>query len=147
MTVHGCAFLIARFLLRDAIQDKFGDKLKSINRGIETIAVDMNDLPLPDFSQMRPNDSLQWLNNVCRELVEKWFFEDGQDICEEIRSVLENPQPEENYWTCTLENGRFKCHHCEKDYKRVSSLKAHESGSHDISLSQAKKKSKCSSDE
>ncbi|XP_061185175.1 uncharacterized protein LOC133193230 [Saccostrea echinata] len=110
-------------------------------------SVDMNDLPLPDFSQMTPNDSIQWLNNVCRELVEKWFFEDGQDICEEIRSVLENPQHEENYWTSTLENGRFKCHHCEKDYKRVSSLKAHESRFHDISLSKTKKKKECSNDE
>lgn len=30
-----CAFLAARFLLRDYVQDKFGDKLTSINRGIE----------------------------------------------------------------------------------------------------------------
>ena len=29
------AFLVARFLLRDAIQNKFGDKLKVINEGIE----------------------------------------------------------------------------------------------------------------
>lgn len=30
-----CAFLVARYLLRDSIQDKFGEKLKVINDGIE----------------------------------------------------------------------------------------------------------------
>lgn len=30
-----CAFLAARFLLRDYVQDKFGDKLRSINQGVE----------------------------------------------------------------------------------------------------------------
>jgi len=29
------AFLISRFLLRDLVQEKFGDKLKAINRGVE----------------------------------------------------------------------------------------------------------------
>jgi pyruvate/2-oxoglutarate dehydrogenase complex dihydrolipoamide dehydrogenase (E3) component/uncharacterized membrane protein YdjX (TVP38/TMEM64 family) len=30
-----CAFLAARFLLRDSVQGKFGDRLASINRGVE----------------------------------------------------------------------------------------------------------------
>jgi pyruvate/2-oxoglutarate dehydrogenase complex dihydrolipoamide dehydrogenase (E3) component/uncharacterized membrane protein YdjX (TVP38/TMEM64 family) len=30
-----CAFLAARFLLRDSVQSKFGDRLASINRGVE----------------------------------------------------------------------------------------------------------------
>ena len=30
-----CAFLVARFLLRDTVQKKFGDRLKAINEGIE----------------------------------------------------------------------------------------------------------------
>ncbi|HET6725978.1 MAG TPA: FAD-dependent oxidoreductase [Gammaproteobacteria bacterium] len=30
-----CAFLIARFLFRDAVQRRFGDKLRMINRGVE----------------------------------------------------------------------------------------------------------------
>lgn len=30
-----CAFLVARYLLRDSIQDKFGEKLKVINDGIK----------------------------------------------------------------------------------------------------------------
>lgn len=30
-----CAFLVARFILRDSIQSKFKDKLKTINKGIE----------------------------------------------------------------------------------------------------------------
>lgn len=80
-------------------------------------------------------------------MVRKYFFDDAEDIVEEIRIVLENPQHEENYWTSSIENGRFKCHHCEKDYKRVSSLKAHECGMHGVSLSKPKKKKEPSSDE
>ncbi|HET7569435.1 MAG TPA: FAD-dependent oxidoreductase [Gammaproteobacteria bacterium] len=30
-----CAFLIARFLFRDAVQNRFGDRLRTINRGVE----------------------------------------------------------------------------------------------------------------
>lgn len=30
-----CAFLVARYLLRDSIQKKFGEKLKEINKGVE----------------------------------------------------------------------------------------------------------------
>ncbi|HET8551953.1 MAG TPA: FAD-dependent oxidoreductase, partial [Gammaproteobacteria bacterium] len=30
-----CAFLIARFLFRDAVQHRFGDRLRTVNRGIE----------------------------------------------------------------------------------------------------------------
>lgn len=63
---------------------------------------------------MTPNDSIQWLNSIYQELVRKYFFENAEDIVEEIRNVLENPQHEENYWTSSIENGRFKCHHCEK---------------------------------
>ena len=126
------AYKMLYYTILDAIcvilfMDKFG-------------SADISDVTLPDFSQMTPNDSIQWLNSICQELVRKYFFENAEDIVEEIRNVLENPQHEENYWTSSIENGRFKCHHCEKDYKRVSSLKAHESGMHGVSLSNPKKK-------
>lgn len=29
-----CAFLVARYLLKDSVQDKFGDKLRAINEGV-----------------------------------------------------------------------------------------------------------------
>lgn len=133
------AYKMLYYTILDAIcvilfMDKFG-------------SADISDVTLPDFSQMTPNDSIQWLNSICQELVRKYFFENAEDIVEEIRNVLENPQHEENYWTSSIENGRFKCHHCEKDYKRVSSLKAHESGMHGVSLSNPKKKKELSSDE
>lgn len=77
-------------------------------------------------------------------MVRKYFFEEAEDMVDEIKNVLENPQHEENYQTSSIENWRFKCHHCEKDYKRVSSLKEHESG---VSLGKPKKKKEPSSDE
>ncbi|KAK3095093.1 hypothetical protein FSP39_010192 [Pinctada imbricata] len=89
----------------------------------------------------------EWLNGVCEKLVKKWFFEESDDVFQEIREVLENPHHEENYWTSTLESGRFHCHHCSKDYKRVSSLKAHESEKHKIPLKHSTKKKRETKDE
>lgn len=54
---------------------------------------------------------------------------------------------EKNYWTATFDNGLFKCHHCDRDYKRVSSLKAHESEKHGVSLSRIKKEKSEQNDE
>lgn len=47
-----------------------------------------------------------------------------------------DPQHPENYWTSTLEEGRFKCHHCDKTYARVLSLQTHEEKVHDIHIAE-----------
>ncbi|KAK3108646.1 hypothetical protein FSP39_012456 [Pinctada imbricata] len=113
-----------------------------------TCSMDVEDeLTLPDLSRMSVEQKKEWLNGVCEKLVKKWFFEESDDVFQEIREVLENPHHEENYWTSTLESGRFHCHHCSKDYKRVSSLKAHESEKHKIPLKHSTKKKRETKDE
>lgn len=47
---------------------------------------------------MTPNDSIQWLKNQCQELVRKYFFEEAEDMVDEIKNVLEN------YQTSSIEN-------------------------------------------
>lgn len=49
---------------------------------------DINDVPLPDFSQMTPDDSFQWLNSICQELVRNYFFEDAEDIVKKLEMFL-----------------------------------------------------------
>ncbi|KAK3086218.1 hypothetical protein FSP39_015363 [Pinctada imbricata] len=106
-----------------------------------------DELTLQDLSRMSVEQKKEWLNGVCEKLVKKWFFEESDDVFQETREVLENPHHEENYWTSTLESGRFHCHHCSKDYKRVSSLKAHESEKHKIPLKHSTKKKRETKDE
>lgn len=108
---------------------------------------DVDNLQLPDLEEMSPNDRICWLNDTCEQLLKKWFFEETDDLCEELRHVLENPQHEENYWSGQCKDGRFQCHFCDRDYKRVGSLKAHESSSHGVSLSRTKKKKEVKTDE
>ncbi|KAK3083023.1 hypothetical protein FSP39_011873 [Pinctada imbricata] len=113
-----------------------------------TCSMDVEDeLTLPDLSRMSVEQKKEWLNGVCEKLVKKWFFEESDDVFQEIREVLENAHPEENYWTSTLESGRFRCHQCSKEYKRVSSLKAHESEKHKIPLKHSTKKKRETKDE
>ena len=107
----------------------------------------LESLSLPDFSQMKPEERISWLNDLCEEILCKWFFEGTQDVCDEIRDVVENPAHEENYWTSSQQNGRFMCHFCPKHYKRVSSLKAHEAEKHDVSLKRTKKQKAVKTDE
>lgn len=108
-------------------------------------SVDIANISLPNLSELSSCDKIQWLNDLCEEIIVKWFFDDKEDVMEEIRNDLQDAQ--KNYWTATFNNGRFKCHHCDKDYKRVSSLKAHESEKHGVSLSRMKKGKHVQSDE
>lgn len=54
------------------------------------------------------NQIYQWLNLVAIEILQTWFFENKEDICKELREVLDDPQHSENYWLSgALENERF----------------------------------------
>jgi hypothetical protein len=108
-------------------------------------STDIDDVSLPNFTEMSSCDKIRWLNDLCEEIIVKWFFADKEDVMEELRNDLQDVQ--KNYWTAAFNDGRFKCHHCEKDYKRVSSLKAHESEKHNVSLSRTKKGKQSPSDE
>lgn len=43
------------------------------------------------------NQIYQWLNLVAIEILQTWFFENKEDICKELREVLDDPQHSENY--------------------------------------------------
>ena len=55
----------------------------------------------------------------------------------EVIDDIENP---ENYWISNLENGRYKCHFCERTYAYVASLKTHEIKAHSYNDCQSNSK-------
>lgn len=109
-----------------------------------------SDIPVPEhFQNFTEEQKLHWLNDICEEIVQKWFFDNGTDICQSLREVLSDPNHPENYWTENIcEGGRIKCHFCEKDYAFIGSLKSHESKVHNFVVMKDKKpKKKNDSDE
>jgi len=97
---------------------------------------------LPEnFDKLSNEDKIVWLNDICRNVVNEWFFNNNEDICEEIRTVLNDPNHPENYWVANMNDGRFGCHFCANTYACVGSLKAHELKKHQHSIQKDKKKS------
>lgn len=90
-------------------------------------------IPLPgDFSTQSDEEKIKWLNDICEQLLRKWFFEYSSDICSSLREVFEDSENTENYWVSNKVNGRYQCHFCEKTYAQVTTLKAHEMKIHGI---------------
>ena len=101
----------------------------------------------PEWDTLSVDQRIQWLNNICRVIVQKWFFENG-DPLQEIREILSDPNHVENYWVSNETEGRFKCHYCDTTYAFVGSLKTHESKIHGHTVSpSAKRKDSCTEDE
>ena len=102
-----------------------------------------DDIPLPpDWDKFCDSDKIKWLNTISERIVKKWFFE-SDDLCQEIRSVVNDPDHEENYWTSNYSDGRFKCHFCDKTYAYSKTLKTHELKvhSHNVSKHSSEKES------
>ncbi|XP_069105225.1 uncharacterized protein [Argopecten irradians] len=105
-------------------------------------------IPLPDnFSDFTDQEKILWLNNISREILQTFFFENSPDILSSVREVLEDPDHPENYWTSTIQNNRSKCHFCDKTYARIGSLKAHEAKVHNSKMDRAKPQTQKSKDE
>ncbi|XP_062586325.1 uncharacterized protein LOC134247949 [Saccostrea cucullata] len=105
--------------------------------------VDSN-IPFPaEFLEFSDKEKVEWLNQVSCEILQTWFFENQDDICKELREVLDDPQHSENYWLSEmLENERLKCHFCEATYACVGSLQCHEQKKHNVQIPTKKPRSK-----
>lgn len=108
----------------------------------------LNDLestvPLPDsFNELTSESKTKWLNDVCKTVLRKWFFDEGDDVCETLRSIATDPDHPENYWLSTKEqNGRLKCHFCERTYSHVGTLQIHETRFHNVTIQKPAKPQK-----
>lgn len=102
-------------------------------------------IPIPDeILHWSNEDKIKWINEIVSKIIRKWFFGDGEDLLEDLRAILVNPEHDENYWVSTATSGRFKCHFCEKSYKFIGTLQKHEQLIHTVSnpVDQSVKKSK-----
>jgi hypothetical protein len=90
-------------------------------------------IPVPDeWNTWEPQDKVDWLDGISSKLVRRWFLEDT-DLLKDVREVLSDPDSEENYWILNTENGRFKCHFCQKTFAFIASVKTHECKIHGYS--------------
>ena len=88
-----------------------------------------SEVPLPqDFNKLSSECKIDWLNNVCRNIVNQVVLKD--DLFEELREVLTDPNHQENYWLSTKKDGKFICHFCNSRYSFLESLKTHEKNKH-----------------
>ena len=52
-----------------------------------------SNIPFPkEFKDLSDKEKVEWLNQVAREILQTWFFENQDDICKELREVLDDPQ-------------------------------------------------------
>ena len=83
-----------------------------------------------DFQTFSLDGKITWLNGICREILQEYFFGSQTDIMKDLRCILTDNSHPENYYLTNLENGRVQCHFCPKSYTYVGSLKVHEEKIH-----------------
>ncbi|KAK3107199.1 hypothetical protein FSP39_009157 [Pinctada imbricata] len=58
----------------------------------------------PNFSN---TEKVDWLNDMVRPIVQKYFFDGKSDILSDVREVISDPNHPENYWISNEQNGRL----------------------------------------
>lgn len=100
-------------------------------------------IPLPDhIDQFSDAEKIIWINDICERIIDKYFFESSPDIMSKLRDCVTDKNHPDNYWVSNFIDGRVKCHHCEKTYAYVGSLKVHEEKLHGVSVSKKQRKDK-----
>lgn len=123
-------------LLYYAILDAICLLLFLKNFGLKNIEEDIPE-NLDNFTN---EQKINWIDDISYTIIKEYFFDNKEDICENLRKVVENPDHPENYWVANLENGRVKCHFCDKTYAYTGSLKSHESKCHNVTIDKSKPK-------
>ena len=76
------------------------------------------DLPT-NFATTSDQEKIDYIDSVSENILRKYFFHDTDDVFQNLRNIVCNPEHPENYWTSTLQDGRFKCHHCDKSLSLI----------------------------
>lgn len=94
---------------------------------MQEMNVEDEDQLLPsDFQEKTDEDKISWLNEICCRIVKKYMFENKEDMFEQLRSVLDDPDHIENYFVASDNDERFHCHFCPKSFVQLNSVKLHE---------------------
>lgn len=87
---------------------------------MQEMNVEDEDQLLPsDFQEKTDEDKISWLNEICCRIVKKYMFENNEDMLEQLRSVLDDPDHIENYFVASDNDDRFHCHFCPKSFVQL----------------------------
>lgn len=100
-----------------------------------------------DFPNFSSRDKIMWFNDLIRPMIQKYFFDSKTDIFDNMREIVSDQTHPENYWISNLQDGRFKCHHCDKTYAQAGSLQVHEKKIHQVDIPKPRKKKYVPEDE
>lgn len=65
-------------------------------------SVDEEILVLEDFDNKIDKEKVEWIDGISRQILKKWFFEELDDICENLREIILNFDYFDNYWILNM---------------------------------------------
>lgn len=65
-------------------------------------SVDEEVLVLEDFDNKIDKEKVEWIDGISRQILKKWFFEELDDICENLREIILNFDYFDNYWILNM---------------------------------------------
>lgn len=65
-------------------------------------SVDEDVLVLEDFDNKIDKEKVEWIDGISRQILKKWFFEELDDICENLREIILNFDYFDNYWILNM---------------------------------------------
>lgn len=65
-------------------------------------SVDEEVLVLEDFDNKINKEKVEWIDGISRQILKKWFFEELDDICENLREIILNFDYFDNYWILNM---------------------------------------------
>lgn len=65
-------------------------------------SVDEEILVLEDFDNKIDKEKVEWIDGISRQILKKWFFEELDDICENLREIILNFDYYDNYWILNM---------------------------------------------
>lgn len=65
-------------------------------------SVDEEILVLEDFDNKIDKEKVEWIDGISRQILKKWFFEELDDICENLREIILNFDFFDNYWILNM---------------------------------------------
>lgn len=79
-------------------------------------------IPLPDNFGVKSDDEKKvWINEICGNLLKKrHFFNEGNDLMETLREILNDPNHPENCWISNMNDGRVQFHFYERCLCRIT---------------------------
>lgn len=71
-------------------------------------SVDEEILVPEDFDNKIDKKKAELIDGISRQILKKWFFEESDDICENLREIISNSDHPDNYWISNVQEWAFQ---------------------------------------